>query len=386
MTGLTGLERYERDLADWEALAKNDKQHFPRPVKPVMEHYFTTNATTEALVAMLGDNRGLSIVHDELTSWVDQMNAYRGGKGGDRQAYLSQWAGAPLKIDRKGQDTQYVPHPVIGVVGGVQPELLPDLADEAGRRDGFVERILWDYPECRPARWTDDTVDEATRGAVVALFRRLRLGGSDRPICLDSNAKTVWRSWYDDNARATEGASGITAGIYAKLPNQLARLALVLHCLAHPDAPSNRLLDEDTLADAIELVEYYRAMANRVVVHFNARPAGGTAGLADRIAAFLRRRGDWVKLSEINKHLRGHVAGKEIIDVLVDLEDRGLIEMEKAATSVGRPAWYFRWRSTDAEEAEKAEEPPAPPGSTPSGDRGRSAEEVVDEVIDRDAG
>src|SRR5918997_22050 len=96
-----------------------------------------------------------------------------GGKGGDRQAFLSQWAGTPLKIDRKGQETVFVPRPCIGVAGGVQPELLKDLADEGGRRDGFVERILWEVTPCPPARWTDDTVQEELRAALVALFKRL---------------------------------------------------------------------------------------------------------------------------------------------------------------------------------------------------------------------
>jgi len=376
------MEQYERDVTDWESLSKADKRGVSKPVKPSMEHYFTTNSTTEALVSMLGNNRGLSVSHDEMTSWVHQMNAYRGGKGGDRQAYLSQWAGSPLKIDRKGQDTQYVPHPVAGVVGGVQPELLPDLADEGGRRDGFVERILWDYPECRPARWTDDTVDETTQKAMVDLFRKLRASTADRPIRLSNDARVLWRSWHDDNALTIEGAHGVTAGIYAKLPNQLARIALILHCMTYPETPANRLLTEDTLTDAIELVEYYRQMANRVVVHFNAQPSTGTAGLTSRIGAFLRRRGDWVKNSEVNKHLGGNFRSKEIADCLVDLEDRDLIEIHHAAPTVGRPATLLRWRNTSTEETEERNKSTSvsgrPPAETYGRTNGRTTEEVAE--------
>jgi hypothetical protein len=74
-------------------------------------------------------------------------SAYRGGRGGDRQAFLSLWAVAPIKVDRKGQESIFITEPVVSVTGGVQPEMLGELAEAAGRRDGFLERILWSFPE-----------------------------------------------------------------------------------------------------------------------------------------------------------------------------------------------------------------------------------------------
>ena len=76
----------------------------PKPVKPSLKRIVVVDATTEALAPILAQNeRGLIMVMDELTGWVDRMNAYRGGKGADRQFFLSCWSGEPAIVDRKSQ-------------------------------------------------------------------------------------------------------------------------------------------------------------------------------------------------------------------------------------------------------------------------------------------
>jgi hypothetical protein len=63
---------------------------------------YTTDATLEALIQLLHQNpRGLLFVRDELTAWVLGMNQYRGGRGADRQQWLSLWNGADLIVHRK---------------------------------------------------------------------------------------------------------------------------------------------------------------------------------------------------------------------------------------------------------------------------------------------
>lgn len=357
------LANCEQDLADWEALTKADQKEISRPGKPILQHFFTTNATMEALAVMLRDNRGVALVFDELTSWVHGMNAYRGGKGGDRQAYLSQWAGTPLKIDRKGQETVFVPRPCIGVVGGVQPDLLKDLADEGGRRDGFVERILWEVSPCPPVRWTDATVPESLLAAIVNLFRRLRLSAADRPVTLSAEARARFVRWFDENAEAVAQASGIVAGIYAKLPLQLARLVLILHGLTHPDAPTRLPVSGASMADAIEVVEYYRQNANLVVKAFGAEQGTGTAGVRDRVERLLRARADdgggWVTSTAIHAHLGRNVKAAELHASLNDLVDEGRAETRHRPADGGeggRPAVEWKYVERKNEETKK---PPA---------------------------
>jgi hypothetical protein len=58
--------------------------------------------------------------------------------------------------------------------------------------------------------------------------------------------------------------------MYAKLPTQLARLALVLHLLTHPANPAGQPLSAATMQDAIAVVEYFRAHGHRALAHFGA--------------------------------------------------------------------------------------------------------------------
>ena len=93
-------------------------------------------------------------------------------------------------MDRKTGAPVYVEDPVISVTAGVQPELLRELADEAGRRDGFIQRILRSYPDLAPARWTDAEVSEDAVSILAAALvqRRARrtsvLDDADRPVLI----------------------------------------------------------------------------------------------------------------------------------------------------------------------------------------------------------
>ena len=68
-------------------------------------------------------------IHDELTAWVLGMNQYKGGRGADRQFYLSCWSGEPAKVNRKSDPGEplIVPDPFLGVIGCIPPGKLADL-------------------------------------------------------------------------------------------------------------------------------------------------------------------------------------------------------------------------------------------------------------------
>jgi hypothetical protein len=140
----------------------------PKPNKPALERSVVVDATTEALATILARNeRGLLMVSDELTGWVERMNAYRGGKGSDRQFYLSCWSGETAIVDRKSQsEPTIIRHPFLNVLGGIQSDLLAVLADARRRADGFMDRILFSFPEIKLGdEWTDLGVDAASRDA-----------------------------------------------------------------------------------------------------------------------------------------------------------------------------------------------------------------------------
>ena len=171
---------YKVELAAWEGGKKADRG--PRPEAPIFRHVVTTDATTEALAPMLLHSKGLLLFKDELTGWVRGMDQYRsGGKGADRQHYLSMWSRSLIKVDRKSSaEPIIVQRPLLSVFGGIQPDLLPDLADSAQREDGFVDRAALELPR----------FGRATTGQ--------RTGSIRRRFARSSCCSTISRRWSPD--------------------------------------------------------------------------------------------------------------------------------------------------------------------------------------------
>ena len=366
------LATFEEDLRAWEAMPKKEQATVNRPVKPTYRRYYTVDTTIEAVAVSVRDNPGIAIAPDELTAWIHGMDAYRGGRGGDRQNYLRLWSGQPLDVNRKGQEPLFVPNPVVGLVGGIQPSVIKDLA-KGDRYDGLIDRILWEMSPSRFRRWTDATVPRELEAALVERFRLLRSARDERPVTLSDAAQRRFRRWIDENANVCERAEGLLAGVYAKLDQQIAKICLILHCLTHPSDAEDAPVSDATMAAAIEIGEYYRCQANVVVQAFGGTVGSGSAGLPDRILDFLRaRRGEgdgWATRTEIGDHLGRHVARGDITTAVGRLLVRDLAEMRKVEGK-GRPTeeWRFvRERGDDPvrEKREKRDKVPPPPGSPP---------------------
>jgi hypothetical protein len=360
------LSSFERDLVDWESLPRKEQATIAKPIKPSMPHFFTTNATLEALTAIVRDNRGLAVAPDELVAVITSMDAYRAGKGSDRQSYLSLWDGAPLKVDRKGQEPIYVPHPVVGVVGGIQPAVLQDLT-KGGRRDGFVDRFVWVADAAPPPDWTDDVIGDALKAEITDVFRRLRAGTAAHPVMVGPEARERWRRWFNSNQRTVAASTGFIRGIYAKLPRQLLRITLIIHALAHPDAPADIPVSDETMANAIEITEYFRQSANRVSQAFGSERGTAAGGLPDRIHRLLRTTDDWVSRSSIRDYFGRNISSDDIGVALASVEDEGLVEMRRRSPEGGRGRPTEEWRAiTDIPVRDKRDKALSPPGSPPA--------------------
>ena len=101
------------------------------------------DTTTEAYQdARKFNNGGVTLLHDELPSFFD-FNRYR--KGNDEKFYCSRFANYdPFNIARKGEGIETIPHPIVRVIGGIQPEVLAtNFATSEMLADGMLPRFLW---------------------------------------------------------------------------------------------------------------------------------------------------------------------------------------------------------------------------------------------------
>jgi hypothetical protein len=253
------------------------------PRKPVLQRIVSSDTTVEALCLILSENgRGLLLKRDELVAWVRGMDMYRKGKGTDRQFYMSAYSGAPFVLDRKsnaGRIPIIVPRPFLSVIGCLAPDMLPEFEDEQGREDGFVDRILWVYPDVvKFVPWTEENVSDEAQGTWENCLQRLwslqgcKDGGQFTPkaVGLLPGAKQAWIAFYN-GITAETAADDFPArlvGPWRKLRDYGARLALVVHELrvACGDCHNEEMVEEVSVQAAAQLVAYLKSHASRV--HF----------------------------------------------------------------------------------------------------------------------
>jgi hypothetical protein len=240
-----------------------------------------------------------------------------------------------------------VRRPVLCVVGGTQPDCLSLLADEAARRDGFIERICWAWPQTDPTRWTDAEVAEETRAATLAVFETLRRSEGDALVGLSQGARSVWIPWYDAvHTQARAAGQGLLAGVLAKLPNQVSRIALILHVLADPAEAAQQPVRGGTMQAAISIGDYLSAHAQRVLPQL-VRQRAPLVRLAARVRERLEAASQaWLNKRALYEQLGGHVTAADLDAALNELVEFGFAEQRQAPPGAkgGRP--FTEWRKT----------------------------------------
>lgn len=348
---------------EWEKAKEGVK-----PEEPAFPHLLATDATVEALVPMLAGSPGIVLLMDELVAWVRALNQYKaGGKGADRQALLSLWARNAVKVDRRGRVNEpvMVDHPCLSVVGGIQPDLLPSLTDAAGD-DGFLDRIVWAYPEPVADYWTDDDVSLEAVQAVDQLYGlAYDPGDYDDELAYEvrfaPEAQERWVRWY--NARKLAAVAPNLEGVWAKLPAQLARLTMILHAVqtVRRDDPSASLCDViagrcstvvaptvslETLESAIHLLEYFQAQARKVYGQLRPQRRGAGRGPFDmRRKKILDALAQDERISQtalLKDVFRRNIDAAELGQLLDQLREDGVIVKEAVPGHGCPPTTYWR--------------------------------------------
>ncbi|QEH34273.1 hypothetical protein OJF2_28080 [Aquisphaera giovannonii] len=313
------MERWEQEASQ---RGTDGKKAVPPP-KPKPRRIDIDDATMEAIPLLLADNpRGLLMVRDELTAFVLGMNQYKaGGKGSDRAVALKLWAGDAIKKDRVNHEDRVpvrCPHPCLSLVGGIQPDMLREMADAKGRSDGFLDRFLFAYPDSLPVpEWSergiaDDVLDDWCV-LVARLWSRpmaVKEGQSvPHVVRFSAVGKARWREHYDLHA-AEMGDPGLPAslrGAWGKFRELAGRLALVLVLMEHAADPT---ADPAVVPEAGErvvdaawrLVGYFKSHARRTHAAIARGPAN--ADVPALLGWIVRRGQEWFRLADLTSDLR----------------------------------------------------------------------------------
>jgi Protein of unknown function (DUF3987) len=342
---------YEVQLADWRSKRqkKADSQQPegtkppppPKPDAPTMTQLLTVDATVEALASIIASNpRGVLMERDELTGWVLSMNQYKGGKGADRQMWLSFWNGASVVINRKGRpDPLLLSNPFVCVTGGLTPDCLDDLVEVRGREDGFLPRILLAYPDPVPLTYTHATVTPQAQRAYEDLIKQLLALGQETPthttvatFTPEGRAAliTFLNELYDRRNRVD--CPAYLRHVIAKLEAYTGRLALILQ-LCRSAAGDSRTdnIEPESVRGAAELVRYFLSHAERVYPRLRTTEQDKQVEAA---VSWIDAHGRTVSARDLQRHKVGGVkSATEAKALLRRLEDRGYGRVEDHGTT-----------------------------------------------------
>jgi len=355
------MERYEKDLAAHEDRQRDRKTRVPgavKPAEPVAMRYSCSDVTVEAMAVLLRNApRGLLLVRDELSGWLQGFNAYKKNKGGDAAAWLELHRAGTLTVDRKSGTprTIHVPLASVSVTGGIQPEILRAALGVEHFENGLAARLLLTMPPARARRWTEADVDGEVVEEVAGVFAELLKlnmaetdGGGLAPVDypLTASGKAAWVAFYDahgaEQARIGDGAM---AAAWSKLEGYAARLALVVHCVRAvgyaPGLEASREVDGESVRAAVAMVRWFGAETERI---YGVLREPDEEREQRKLAELVRQRGGKITVRELmqaRRAFRDSARNTELaLQELVDL-GWGRWEQAPSAEGGGRPTMVF---------------------------------------------
>lgn len=313
---LEPLKRRQKDAFDKHKAAMTEWQNQEedyRGTEPVADRLMVSEPTVESLAPLLdAAPRGLLLARDELSGWFGNMDAYRGGQGGDVPAYLEMHRAGQIIVDRKGGDrkTIHVSRASLSITGTIQPGILRAVLGQKNKENGLAARFLFACPPKRLRVWNERQVSADTKWAVDRVFERLLVLGFDAgpkgesvpfDLPMSDGATKLFKDFYDENAKEQFHLAGPLAAAWSKLEGYAARFALVIHRVREaaddPALESPGVIDALSMGKGIELVHWFKGEARRIYSMLDA-----TADEPGReLEAFIRSKGGSVSVREIQR-------------------------------------------------------------------------------------
>lgn len=239
------------------------KEKETRGKRPNYSKFILKDFTPEKLAESLQHNeKGILIFQDELMRWINSFDQYK--KGGDQQMYLDLFNGNELTVDRVTKEPIRITQTNVNILGGMQPEIVKQLANNNRGEDGFLDRFLFVYPEnLEPHLFTGVDIPEVHKENYKRLINNL-LEAPHQTIKTDASNIEIFKQWQ--HQKATEYFHDtLERSIQAKMETYVWRLALIIEMMQQAVTGSyNISLQNENLEKAIGLVEYFRLNALRV--------------------------------------------------------------------------------------------------------------------------
>ena len=202
----------------------------------VAPRFYVSDATIERLAVLIEARpRGILMIGDELAGLFANMGRYSNG-GSDREFWLEAWNGGHYSVERLGRAPVSLPHLLVSMTGGFQPDKMARSFDRAD--DGMYARHLFGWPAEPDYRPLTDEAAEVDPDLQEALMRLIDLPAGEgteiepRYIPLDPAAREAFEAFRLYIHTGRKALDGREREWWSKAPGQVLRLAGTLAYLA----------------------------------------------------------------------------------------------------------------------------------------------------------
>ena len=259
---------FEQEEKEYRTLSKQEKDSQPPPKE---RGFFLTDMTVEGMRFDLQGHPtgGLLLILDELSSFVSAQNQYKSGKGSDREAWLRQFDGKPIRVGRAGR-TVSVTGARASIIGGIQPIVFcRAFGGEDGifLHDGTIYRFIFTYDPL-VSYPLDATIwgEEHRKEWSSVLSRAIHWAMStEDPVnaILDIQAQQRFFSWRNEIHEHLGILNPLFRGFLPKAYSYALRLAGIIHAIHrfHGNREPDRILTQTDMERGIRAVMFYLGQA-----------------------------------------------------------------------------------------------------------------------------
>jgi len=265
---------------DYTNMSEKDKALASVVDKPRKSQFIVNDITLEALVELHNENpNGVGILKDELAGFFKDMNKYR--EGGDKEHWLSSWSGKSINLNRKTAKSSFVERAFLPIMGGIQPGILDSFHTEENKDNGFLDRMLFSYPDIELQMWNEnemsqeivDWYDSYISNFYQSVKRNIKYseGGTIEPVVakFSPEAKKEYTRIMNKIIMIRKGddESESMKSILPKQMQYIGRFALLINTLSclNDKSMTRDVIEVDSLLKAERLSEYFVSMNKKLV-------------------------------------------------------------------------------------------------------------------------
>ena len=218
------------------------------------------DASPEALTSLLAENGGrMAVVSSEGGIFETLSGRYSQAVSID--TFLKAHAGDPIRVDRKGRPSEYIPHPALSVLLTIQPQVLDGLMGNAAFRGrGLCARFLYAIPTSKVGGRQFETTPippEVRARYEAVIYSILAIPSEDKPavLKLSSEAYRLSAAFAAELEPRLKGDLESIGDWAGKCHGVILRIAGILHLMGQSGMESP--VSVQTMESAIGIGRYF---------------------------------------------------------------------------------------------------------------------------------